>query len=94
MGRDRTAELPLILVVLVVGAGVFGAGFFHAWRTGSTVVGLGLLLAGGLRLGLPARRAGLLVVRSRTVDAAVLLVLGFAVVGLAGSIPLVPVRGG
>ena len=88
----RLPELPLLAVLLVVGAGVFGAGFFHAWRTGSTVVGLGLVLAGGLRLGLPARRAGLLVVRSRPVDATVLLVLGFAVVGLASSIPLVPVR--
>lgn len=87
------SELPLVAVVLVVGAGVFGAGFFHAWRTGATVVGLGLLLAGGLRLSLPARRAGLLVVRGRAVDATVLLLLGFAVVGLAGSIPLVPVRG-
>ena len=86
-------ELPLLVVVLVVGAGVVGAGVLNAWRTGSTVVGLGLLLAGGLRLGLPARRAGMLVVRSRSVDAAVLLVLGLAVVGLAGSIPLVPARG-
>lgn len=89
----RFTELPLLTVLLVVGAGVFGAGFFHAWRTGSTVVGLGLVLGGGLRLGLPARRAGLLVVRSRPVDATVLLVLGLALVGLASSIPLVPVRG-
>ena len=86
-------ELPLLAVVLVVGAGVLGAGVLDAWRTGSTVVGLGLLLAGGLRLGLPARRAGMLVVRSRSVDTAVLLVLGLAVVGLAGSIPIVPARG-
>ena len=89
----RWGELPLVAVLLVVAAGVVGVGVFHAWRTGSTVVGLGLVLGGGLRLGLPARRAGLLVVRSRPVDATVLLLLGLAVVGLASSIPLVPVRG-
>ena len=86
-------ELPLLVVVLVVGAGVVGAGVLDAWRPGSTVVGLGLLLAAGLRLGLPEQRAGMLVVRSRSVDAAVLLVLGLAVVGLAGSIPPVPAPG-
>ena len=57
------------------------------WRVGSLVVGLGLLLAGGLRLSLRERQAGLLVVRSRSFDAAVLLVLGFALVALANTIP-------
>jgi len=80
-------ELPLLAVVLVVAAGLFSAGVLHSWRVGSGVVGLGLCLGAGLRLTLPARQAGLLVVRSRGVDAAVLLVLGFALVVLANTIP-------
>ena len=80
-------ELPLALVVLVVAAGLFGASALHTWRLGSGVVGLGFCLAAALRLTLPARQAGLLVVRSRGVDAAVLLVVGLAVVALANAIP-------
>ena len=80
-------ELPLIAVLGVVAAGVIGAGALQHWRVGSGVVGVGLLLAAALRLTLPAKQAGLLVVRSRSVDAAVLLVLGFAVVLLANTIP-------
>ena len=80
-------ELPLLSVLLVVGTGLFGAGVLDAWRIGSMVVGAGLLLAGGLRLALPVRQAGLLVVRSRGTDAAVLLSLGFALVLLANTIP-------
>ncbi|MCU1595065.1 MAG: conserved rane protein of unknown function, partial [Frankiales bacterium] len=67
-------ELPLLAVVLVVGAGLFAAGVLHTWRWGSGIVGLGFCFAAALRLTLPARQAGLLVVRSRGVDAAVLLV--------------------
>lgn len=80
-------ELPLLAVVGVVAVGVIGAGAFDHGRVGSGLVGLGLLLAAALRLTLPARQAGLLVVRSRPVDATVLLVLGFAVVVLVNVIP-------
>ncbi|MGB8650905.1 MAG: DUF3017 domain-containing protein [Mycobacteriales bacterium] len=82
-----TKELPLLSVLAVVAAGLFGIGVLHVWRVGSAVVGLGLLLGAVLRLTLPARQAGLLVVRSRAVDAAVLLVLGFGLVVLANTIP-------
>jgi hypothetical protein len=86
-------ELPTLAVLAVVAAGlvivalvshVFG---FAGWRAGAFVVGLGLLLAAGLRLTLRERQAGFLVVRSRGFDAAVLLVLGFALVALANTIP-------
>ena len=80
-------ELPIVVVVLVVVAGVLAAGVLHSWRLGSGLVGLGLCLGAALRLTLPARQAGLLVVRSRAVDAAVLLVLGFGLVVLANTIP-------
>lgn len=80
-------ELPLFAVIGVVTVGVIGAGAFDHWRVGSGVVGLGLLLAAGLRLALPANQAGLLVVRSRPVDVTVLLALGFAVVVLVNIIP-------
>ena len=83
----RTAELPLLAVLAVVGAGLVGSGLLHAWRAGAVVVGLGLLLGGALRLTLPTRQAGLLAVRGRAVDATVLLALGFALVLLANTIP-------
>ncbi|MGZ6825463.1 MAG: DUF3017 domain-containing protein [Mycobacteriales bacterium] len=87
--RLRTSELPVLAVLLVVAAGVFGAGVLHVWRLGSVVVGLGLCLGAALRLTLPARQAGMLAVRSRGVDAAVLLALGLALVALANTIPAV-----
>ncbi len=80
-------QVPLLAVVLVVAAGVVGSSVLGHWRVGSAVVGLGLLLGAALRLTLPARQAGLLVVRSRGLDAGVLLVLGFALVVLANTIP-------
>lgn len=77
---------PLLLVLAVVTAGLVLV-VLHQWRLGSAVVGLALSLAAALRLVLPTERAGLLAVRSRPVDAAVLVVLGFLVVGLANTIP-------
>ncbi len=82
----RPAELPSYAVLAVVGGGLLLAGTGH-WRTGAGVLALALLLAAGLRLSLSPRRAGWLVVRSRAFDAALLLVLGFSVLGLALVIP-------
>jgi hypothetical protein len=79
-------ELPILSVLAVVAAGLAAAGLGH-WRAGALLIGLALLLAAGLRLTLRERQAGFLVVRSRGFDAAVLLVLGFAVVALANAIP-------
>lgn len=83
-GRGR--QLPLIAVLAVVGAGL-ALGAAGLWRPGAWVIGVGVLLAGALRLGLPARRAGLLVVRSRRLDVTLLLGLGVALVVLASSVP-------
>ena len=57
------------------------------WQVGAFAIGLALLLAAGLRLALPVRTAGWLAVRTRGLDAAMLLALGFAVVALANTIP-------
>lgn len=79
-------ELPALAVLAVVAAGLIAAAT-DRWQVGSFVIGAALLLAAGLRLSLRERQAGLLVVRSRGFDAGVLLVLGFALVALANTIP-------
>jgi hypothetical protein len=80
------SELPTVVVLGVVAAGL-ALGALVDWLPGAVVIGVGLLLAAGLRLTLPARRAGLLVVRTRRFDATILVVLGFAVVALAYAVP-------
>ena len=80
-------ELPLAVTIVVAGFGLVLAAVLDRWRLGSGVVGIAFCLAATLRLTLPARQAGLLVVRSKAVDAAVLLTLGFALVALANTIP-------
>ena len=80
-------ELPLAVCVAVAALGLVVVAVLDRWRLGSGVIGLAFCLAAALRLTLPARQAGLLVVRSKGVDAAVLLTLGFALVALANTIP-------
>jgi len=79
-------QWPLTLVVLAVGAGLVLVAV-DRWREGLVLVGLALLLAGALRLVLPERRLGFLVVRSRPVDVTLTFVLGFAVAVIAASLP-------
>ena len=87
--RSRlAAELPLAAVLILVAAG-FAAVRLHYWRRGLILVGIAVLLGAVLRLVLPARRAGLLVVRSRPLDVTVLGVLGASVVALAILLPIV-----
>jgi len=86
-GRPPTRwQLPSVLVLAVVGTGLVLATQV-GWQLGTRVLGLAFLLAAGLRLSLPDRSAGWLVVRTRALDAAVLLVLGFAVLILAATVP-------
>ena len=77
---------PLLVVLGVVGLGL-GLVLVHQWRLGSAVIGLAISLAAAARLALPADKVGDLAVRSRAVDALVLTMIGFAVVGLANTIP-------
>jgi len=77
---------PLLWVLAIVAAGV-AAVTLDKWRAGSQLVGVAFCLAAAARLSLPERQVGALAVRSRVIDAAVLLVIGFGIVGLATAIP-------
>ena len=79
-------QLPAISVLAVTCLGLVLAAVVD-YQVGALVIGLALLGAAGLRLTLPVRTAGWLAVRTRGLDAALLLGLGFAVVVLANTIP-------
>lgn len=73
-----------ILAVCGVGIAVVAGG---DWRLGVRVLAVGLMVAAGLRLVLPARDAGMLAVRHRAIDVAVLAAMGGLIWYLAGDIP-------
>ena len=79
-------QLPLLVVLLVVGVGLLQVTFQH-WRLGLVVMGLALVGAAVLRLLLPVRRAGFLAVRSRPVDVVLLAGAGLALTIIALTIP-------
>ena len=83
---SRVREWPFVTVLLVVVVGllVTSRGYF---RIGSVVVGAGVLLGALLRALLPERRAGLLVVRHRVLDVALMTAMGVAVIVLAIVVP-------
>jgi hypothetical protein len=83
--RSRAVRLPSLAVLAVAAAGLLVS--VVDGRLGGLVLGLALLLGAGLRLALPAPRAGWLAVRTRGLDATVLLAVGFALVVLATSVP-------
>jgi uncharacterized membrane protein len=71
------AAIGLVALVLVA------AGF---WRRGTLLIGIGVGLAAGLRLALPEDRAGVLVVRTRTIDVAMMAAVCAAVVYIAWTV--------
>lgn len=75
-----------LLVLLVVGAGLVVV-ITGEWRLGIRIMGGSLFGAALIRLALRARDAGMLAVRHKVLDAFVLVVLGSALIFLAGSIP-------
>jgi hypothetical protein len=79
-------QLPLLVVLLVVGLGLLLVTFQH-WRMGLVVIGLALIGGGVLRLLLPVRQAGFLAVRSRPVDVVLLAGTGLALAVIARTIP-------
>ena len=79
-------QLPLLSVLVVVGAGLLQVTFEH-WRRGLVIMGLALVGGALLRLFLPVRRAGFLAVRSRPVDVVLLACTGLALTVIALTIP-------
>ncbi|MDE0974408.1 MAG: DUF3017 domain-containing protein [Candidatus Nanopelagicales bacterium] len=77
--RSRFREWPISLVLLGIALSMVFVATEH-FRRGSLVLAVSVVLATFLRLFLPENQAGMLAVRSRSVDVAVLAVLG---VGLA-----------
>jgi hypothetical protein len=80
-------ELALGFVLLGVVVGLALVAEDH-WKQGLSLIGVTLLAAALARLVLPARRVGLLVVRSRPFDVATLTLLGAAILGVTFQVPL------
>lgn len=89
--RRRLPE-PLVPLVVALVAGLLVAWFHHP-RAGLYVVGSVLAVAALARLFLPARDAGLLVVRSRPADVMTLALLAAAVLVTAAVTPFPPAGG-
>ncbi len=77
--RDRFGPLVVVVTIAVVGLALMALDF----RIGTITLALSAATALVLRALLPTRRAGLLVVRTRTVDLIVLSVLAGALTVLA-----------
>lgn len=86
LGRAAVGQLPALSVLAAAALGLLLAAAVD-WQVGAFVIGLALLAAAGLRIALPVRSAGWLAVRTKGIDAALLLALGFAIVLLANTIP-------
>lgn len=76
-------------LLLVLGCGAAGLGLvaLNHFRTGCILLGAAVLFAALARAVLPARRVGLLVVRSRIFDVIVLLSLGGGLVVVSVVVP-------
>jgi Protein of unknown function (DUF3017) len=79
-------QWPLALVLLGVGIGLVVLSFGD-FRSGSLIVGGSVVFAAALRTVLTRDRAGLLAVRSRTIDLITVYSLGIAVTALALLVP-------
>ncbi|MGH3634240.1 DUF3017 domain-containing protein [Mycobacterium sp.] len=79
------AQWPITLVglIFVVAFTLAGANY---WRRGALLIGIGVGVAGVLRLALSDDRAGLLVVRSKGVDFATTAVVAASMVYIAWTI--------
>ena len=82
-------QWPLLLVLGGGGIGLVVV-TLDGFRLGSTLLGASVSFAAVARAVLPARRVGLLVVRSRPFDVLVLALMGAALVVLAAVVPPEP----
>ncbi|MBB5806087.1 putative membrane protein [Saccharothrix ecbatanensis] len=78
-------HLPFALVLGVVGLGLLRIVQYH-WRQGAVLIGLALLIAALLRVLVTDEQAGLIAIRSRSVDALLYSGLGFSVIVVAMTI--------
>jgi hypothetical protein len=79
---------PLVVVVVGVAVGLALALVgTDGWRLGCVVVGSSLGIGAVERLALPGNEAGLLAVRSKPFDVAVLALAGAAIIALAILVP-------
>lgn len=79
--------LFLVLVAMSASCAIMATGH---WRRGAFAFAMTVLLAGFFRLVLPTRRVGLLAVRSRWFDSALLVLAGAALVALTLVVPPSP----
>lgn len=79
------SQWPIITVAAIFAAALLlvAAGF---WRRGAFLIGIGVGVAAGLRLILPADRAGLLVVRTKGLDFATMTTLSVVMVYTAWTV--------
>jgi len=73
--RSWFAQWPITLVLIGVGVAMLTIGLDY-FRRGCVILSASVLLAAFLRLMLPDSEAGMLAVRSRKIDVAILAVLG------------------
>jgi hypothetical protein len=83
-GIRREWPITVVVTTVVVGLGVVASGHF---RRGTVLLSFGIALALFLRMLLPTDDAGLLAVRSKRIDIAVLAVLALATSVLALWVP-------
>lgn len=78
----------LMLLVVLVGIVVVA---LASWRVGVRIFGGALVVGAGMRLVLKEHDAGMFAVRTKSVDAALHMVVGGTLIALAGIIPDQPV---
>lgn len=80
--RPSAVHLPFAAVLAVALGGLVRILQYH-WRQGAVLLAVALLLAAALRLALSDEQAGLIVLRSRVVDAVLYSGLGVAILLVA-----------
>lgn len=89
MRRPSAPRREPVLSALLIGVGLGLAWvFLDHWRQGLIGIALVLCAGGALRLVLPTRAVGLLAVRSRIFDVAMLVGLGAVILALTLAVPL------
>lgn len=91
-GRRYPSTLGGLLYLVVVGVSCLGLGLVTQghWRQGVKWIAGALVAAAIIRLVIPAPQAGMLAVRRRAVDVAILVLLGAGLWFLSSSIPNQP----